>query len=869
MHTDWVNDIVLCEKGTCVVSASSDRTIKVWKPYGDHPKTAHTIGTHTDYAKCLTYASHTGWVASGGLDRRIKMWDISQSKETISMDAGPSNHFADGSNESNSLHHSASKCSIYALTTNSSGSLIASGSPEKVIRLWDPKSGKRIGKLTGHTDNIRALLMSEDGKHILSGSSDATIKLWSVAARRCLATYETHPDSVWSLYSNHPDLKTFYSGSRDGLVNRTEISGRSVSDSDGECVGLFKEDSGVVKIAALQDTFVWTATSSSSINRWLSVPSHKRRQILPRSDSNPEIPPKAIVKLQPAKDSFSSPIRNSYIASDQITVYAGSVLSIPVSYHEDDIDNQDTIVPLRNAPDYVIEGMYTSKRISTEMLIKNFIGRPGIVSHLMLQNRCQVLTKDTNGEVTMWDLIKCLQIKKFGKRDIEEVAQEANSLESSPAWCSVDTKIGAITVQLHKSNCFDCELYADEIELPKDYEVREEHRLNLGKWVLANLFKKYIQSEIEHQENGNTRYIEEHPEKPDLLKNKTVQSPPETPQQRPGTLEQTTPSMPTQTETEGPKLPLAAVTTNTDQSPYIPTSPQATQFPGSMTAPPTSSPQPDYFSGNHHPPQRRESAVQLPPPAALPTTPASPTASNFMNRLKNLSVKAKLSRTLTNEDKPAVETPLPSLTASTNTVVATPITSSATAVKANEENDTSKLKEVEESESESYMPVDLDEFPPLNIPESTVIIIAEESAEASTGMDLYRGTVGSAGEDSDTVVNAAPSWLLSYLLYNKIPEKDTVKFTFVLRPANGTSLEELSGGPNNRLLANRMLRVRKLLQYIAEKLKIEDESSLELLCGDTILTPTMTLAAIRQHILKTGGDIPLCYRLKDENTISN
>lgn len=75
--------------------------------------------------------------------------------------------------------------------------------------------------------------------------------------------------------------------------------------------------------------------------------------------------------------------------------------------------------------------------------------------------------------------------------------------------------------------------------------------------------------------------------------------------------------------------------------------------------------------------------------------------------------------------------------------------------------------------------------------------------------------------------------------------------------------------PNNRLLANRMLRVRKLLQYVAEKLKVEDESSLELLCGDTILTPTMTLAAIRQHILKTGGDIPLCYRLKDENTISN
>lgn len=68
--------------------------------------------------------------------------------------------------------------------------------------------------------------------------------------------------------------------------------------------------------------------------------------------------------------------------------------------------------------------------------------------------------------------------------------------------------------------------------------------------------------------------------------------------------------------------------------------------------------------------------------------------------------------------------------------------------------------------------------------------------------------------------------------------------------------------PNNRLLANRVLRVRKLIQYISEKLSIEDESSVELLCGETLLTPTMTLAAIKQHILKTSGDIPLCYRLK-------
>lgn len=86
---------------------------------------------------------------------------------------------------------------------------------------------------------------------ILSGSSDSTIKLWSVKAQRCITTYETHPDSVWSLYSNHPELKVFYSGSRDGLVNKTQISGQASFDSEAECIGLFKEDSGVLKVCMI------------------------------------------------------------------------------------------------------------------------------------------------------------------------------------------------------------------------------------------------------------------------------------------------------------------------------------------------------------------------------------------------------------------------------------------------------------------------------------------------------------------------------------------------------------------------------------------------------------------------------------------
>jgi WD40 repeat protein len=51
------------------------------------------------------------------------------------------------------------------------GTLVAAGSPERVVRLWDPRTdgahtGQSIAGLIGHTDNIRAILFSQDGRHV-------------------------------------------------------------------------------------------------------------------------------------------------------------------------------------------------------------------------------------------------------------------------------------------------------------------------------------------------------------------------------------------------------------------------------------------------------------------------------------------------------------------------------------------------------------------------------------------------------------------------------------------------------------------------------------------------------------------------------
>ena len=79
------------------------------------------------------------------------------------------------------------------------GRLLASGSDDLTVRIWNASTGSEIHQLTGHGGHIQGVAFSPDGKWLASASKDKTVKLWEVRSGREARTFTGRGDAVFTL----------------------------------------------------------------------------------------------------------------------------------------------------------------------------------------------------------------------------------------------------------------------------------------------------------------------------------------------------------------------------------------------------------------------------------------------------------------------------------------------------------------------------------------------------------------------------------------------------------------------------------------------------------------------------------------------
>jgi WD40 repeat protein len=106
---------------------------------------------------------------------------------------------------------------VWSVAFSPDGKMLASGSEDNTIILWDIATGQPIALLDGHTGRVWSVAFSPDGKILTSGSEDTTIILWDVATHQQLSQLTDHRSAIYSVAFS-PNGKILASGSKDGSI---------------------------------------------------------------------------------------------------------------------------------------------------------------------------------------------------------------------------------------------------------------------------------------------------------------------------------------------------------------------------------------------------------------------------------------------------------------------------------------------------------------------------------------------------------------------------------------------------------------------------------------------------------------------------
>ena len=298
-HSDSVNAVAVTADGKRAVSASEDKTLKVWDL--ETGRVLHTIEGHSTGVSCVAVTADGKRAVSASEGNTLNVWNLENGRAPSALDEGhrampgfvrpsicglavaPDGRRAasaarDGTLKVWNLDTGRALCELRtsilswrgfcaAVTPDGKRAVFMGDAwqskwtaghlgPGERLGFWDLETGRALSWLEGHSGPVNGIAMTPDGGRAVSASWDKTLKIWDLGTGRLLGTLEGHSHNVEAVGVT-PDGKWAVSASWDKTLKIWDLDTgpllRTLEGHSAEVVGVAVTADGKRAVSASWD----------------------------------------------------------------------------------------------------------------------------------------------------------------------------------------------------------------------------------------------------------------------------------------------------------------------------------------------------------------------------------------------------------------------------------------------------------------------------------------------------------------------------------------------------------------------------------------------------------------------------------------